>query len=233
MKRSLLALSIALLSSNAIANDAINFDYVGAGYGKFKIDGSSTHVSFNGFAIEASKKISDDWVISAQYLDTSRDHSRSSEYYSQGAEFALESNQEFDISQWNLGAAYVINLEENSVLELAAHIGRLEADTTIVSRHTVQDSSPFNVEADRSTVYESKAHTTTYGFNINYHYAFSDFFTAEAGIGYEHNDEAAQENEFVYQLGLNYNITPDFTVSALYRNVDAYENHQVTLRYNF
>ncbi|TQF67790.1 outer membrane beta-barrel protein [Pseudoalteromonas luteoviolacea] len=231
MKQSLLALSIALLSGNAIANDAFNFDYVGAGYGKIKIDDSYSDESFNGFAIEASKKINDSWVISAQYLNTSRDYTKQYYYHRYtGAEVTGKTNVDLDVEQFNLGAAYLIELDESSVLELAAHIGRLNLESTTMGEELeVLD----NVESVTSYAYGGKAHNSTYGLNVNYHYAFSDSFTAEAGIGYERINDAEQENEFVYQLGLNYNITPDFTISALYRNVDVYQNHQVTLRYNF
>ncbi|ESP91125.1 MULTISPECIES: hypothetical protein [Pseudoalteromonas] len=236
MKLLALALSSALISTATFASDTFNFDYVGAGYAKFKLKEEDGDVSLNGFTVEASKQLSENWVISAQYLDTSKDMAKSSvEKYSNGTYSThLEFNN--DIAQWNINTAYIIPLENNALLEFVGSIGRINMDNDTFIEQTIDFSETHGEE--RSPLhdqwsYGSQYHSSTYGIEANYHIALLDNLRASAGLGYQRIKEADDKNELVYQFELAYDITNDFTISATYRNVDVYENHFVTVRYNF
>ncbi|MBQ4811446.1 hypothetical protein J8M20_08860 [Pseudoalteromonas luteoviolacea] len=208
MKSSLFALTIALFSGNTIASNAINFDYVGAGYAKHKLE---TIPSQGGYTVEASKQFADRWVASAQYSSTS-----DTVEFLRGAE--LEANTDY----WRIGGAYLISQDDNSVFELAASYNRLEIDNK-----TQRSKRGQNVN------YRYTDHTNTHTLKANYHYAFAESVNLVAGIGYEYLTNAEQKHELFYQVGVNYNFAQNFTLSALYRNIDIYETQSITLRYNF
>ncbi|KZN33652.1 hypothetical protein [Pseudoalteromonas luteoviolacea] len=231
MKQSILALSVALLCSNAMANDVINFDYIGAGYAEFKAANSNVTDSFDGFAIEASTQLNEKWVVSGLYSDTSFDeqYTRINQY--SNAVHKLTGNKGYDATQWELGISYLVPVEQNAVIELTGFVGRFEFEGTN------KGSGQFKVNgySPEITVFDTKAtsHNRTYGLQANYHYAFSDTVSGVAGVGYQHINDIGSENKFSYQLGLQYKIIEDFTISALFSDSDAYENRQITLRYNF
>ncbi|MBQ4837844.1 hypothetical protein [Pseudoalteromonas luteoviolacea] len=236
MKLLALALSSALISTATFASDTVNFDYVGAGYAKFKLIDEDGDDSLNGFTVEASKQLDQNWVISAQYLDTSLDKAdtRVSEYGDKVYTTYVESTS--DIAQWNINAAYIIPFENNTLLELVGSVGRINMDNDGFIKQTVNYLDTHGEEHSYPRFqrdYDTQLHTSTYGIEANYHIAFLDNFRATAGIGYQHFSRAQDKNEFAYQFELAYDITKDFTISASYQNVDVYENHFVTVRYNF
>ncbi|MDK1288403.1 hypothetical protein [Pseudoalteromonas umbrosa] len=234
MKLLALVVSSALISTATFASDTFNFDYVGAGYAKFKLEDADS--SLNGFTVEASKQLNENWAVSTQYMDTSHNERRSSvdEYYD--ATVRSDSEEKFDIAQWQLSAAYLIPLEQNTLLEFVGTIGRMTFDYDHFYEQTIVQNKTSNSQSSlygEPWHYEDRDHTSTLGFEAYYHVALLDNFKASAGLGYQHIKDADEKNELVYQFELAYDITNDFTISATYRNVDVYENHFVTVRYNF
>ncbi|MCF2858361.1 porin family protein [Pseudoalteromonas sp. SMS1] len=234
MKQTLLALSVALLSSNAIANDAISFDYVGAGYAEFKASNSNIENSFDGFAIEASKKLNEKWVVSGLYADTSYDKNDSRTIQYNNAVQKITGHKDYDVAQWELGISHLVSVEENSVVEFKGFFGRFDLESTHKGASHFQNKNTPNSVYD-VTVYDTNAtaHNRTYGLQAKYHYAFSDSVSGIAGVGYQHINDANSENNFSYQLGLQYKIIDGFTISALFSDADVFETRQITLRYNF
>ncbi|MCF6439275.1 outer membrane beta-barrel protein [Pseudoalteromonas luteoviolacea] len=236
MKLLALVLSSALISTATFASDTFNFDYIGAGYAKFKLTDEDGDGSLNGFTVEASKQLNENWVVSSQYITTSRDDIYSSSDYDSAINVSL--SEEMDLTQWQLSAAYLIPLEQDTLLEFVSSIGRMTYDYTYEYSETFVDNNISDRQASyygelRHFVDKDKDHTNTFGLEANYHIALLENLKASAGLGYQHISDADDKHELVYQLELAYDITNDFTISAAYRNVDVFENYFVTVRYNF
>ncbi|MBQ4811445.1 hypothetical protein J8M20_08855 [Pseudoalteromonas luteoviolacea] len=219
MKSSLFALTVALFSGSTIAGNTINFDYVGAGYAKHKLEDMPSQ---GGYTVEASKKFADRWVASAQYSSTS-----------DTGDFSSSIEMETNTDYWRIGGAYLISQDDNSVFELAASFNRLDIDNKIIK-------SKYDLYIDNASIgrgeninYRLTGHTNTHTLKANYHYAFAESISLVAGIGYEYLTNAEQKHELFYQVGVNYNFAQNVTLSALYRNIDIYETQSITLRYNF
>ncbi|KZN37928.1 hypothetical protein N480_14385 [Pseudoalteromonas luteoviolacea S2607] len=230
MKPSLFALTVALFSGHTFASNAINFDYVGVGYAKFKQD---NFISHDGNTFEASKQFADSWVAAAQYMSTSGKGTMSDIDEILEAKVLTNLHIDGEIDYWSIGGAYLFAQDDNSAIELAARINRLNVDYNILETEQILSTGSYLIEADAPHRFNLNDHTNTYTLQTNYHYAFSESASVVAGIGYEYLKDAEQKHELFYQFGGKYSFAQNFTLSALYRNIDIYETYSVTLRYNF
>ncbi|KZN59859.1 hypothetical protein N473_02785 [Pseudoalteromonas luteoviolacea CPMOR-1] len=232
MKLIPLALSAAFLSTTVHANDNFNFDYIGAGHAKFKMEVLDTDVSLKGYAIEGSNQVNENWVISAQYLKTSDEQSFNTVNEAANTVALHTFDQDVNATQWNVNAAYLVDLEENALLEFKSSIGRIDYNEKMLSYERVVDTHADHTYGDLLQ-YSAEAHTSVFGFDANYHINLHGNFTAILGLGYQHLKDAQEKNELAIKFELQYEITDSLSLSARYQNADVYENHFVTLRYNF
>ncbi|AOT11116.1 outer membrane beta-barrel protein [Pseudoalteromonas luteoviolacea] len=232
MKLISLALSGALLSATAHANDNFNFDYIGAGHAKFKMEAVDTDISLKGYAVEGSKQVDENWVVSAQYLKTSDEHSYNTVDESENTVSLKILDEDSDATQWNVNAAYLIPLEENALLEFKGSIGRLDYKQTGIQYDRVFSTNDADMLGNLLQ-YSVQGHSSVFGVEANYHINLHGNFTAMTGIGYQHIKNAAEKDELVIKFELQYQVTENVALSARYENFDVYENHFVTLRYRF
>ncbi|MBQ4880261.1 hypothetical protein J8M21_23955 [Pseudoalteromonas luteoviolacea] len=117
----------------------------------------------------------------------------------------MHSKEEIDFAQWHLSAAYLIPLEQGTLLEFVSSVGRMTYDYSREYKETVVE----NNQSDRHSTYygehryiENKDHTTTFGLEANYHITLLDNLKASAGLSYQHISDADDKHELVYQLEL-------------------------------
>ncbi|TMP37385.1 hypothetical protein [Pseudoalteromonas rubra] len=224
---SLVAGLATLLAGAPAAAHTINFDKVEVGYKRFSDsdDDEGGYDAFTGVNVAASKRF-DNYYVEGRYYSVSDSYSFGNIDSQYASAYTFRETLELEINQFTLGAGYIHELDEHSLLDVSFHVGRL----SLKGKAEVVEKTPSGYFRQNSS---GSIGENIYRLRGQYQTRVMNDIELRAGLGLERVSDEDSDTEALFFVGAGYHFNSMFSVHTEYRHIDDYNTLDVNFRYSF
>ncbi|RZM78498.1 hypothetical protein C3B51_15100 [Pseudoalteromonas rubra] len=219
---SLAGLTLLLCGTSAMAEQvqAVNYDYVEAGYKRYS---DKSDFSYGGMQFTVSKRVNEFYLeLNAEQFERSVNQSVTV------ADFGTYySNSDVELTAYRVGGGFIFDLDSTSAVDVGLLLGKKESDYR--SEYWLVRNTGITSEKSKSN---GSLDADVMDLRVQYQKVLFENLALKAAVGYERLSGDAPNNLYSL-LAVGYHFNQAWSVNTQYRYVDEFRDWGVNVQYAF